>query len=393
MRLLAFQMEGLDLYENGRTTLTLHTTDAVRNPGFTHALTGAADNISISTVIGIAGINASGKTTLLRLIELALAVSGGLPLGSMTGDLFPLLDMTGDVLTVRAVFESDGRVHLIESDISKTGSPRTPLAYARETLRLGHGRMSRARIGRAVGGSPDDRWTVESTRNVDRPGHGGELSDDAKRYLSSDRSIASAVSGGVDVTADLLPVLPVLSANPANQVIRLFDDRIESLSSDKDGIHLRFRGEREGRDMSPASLVSVVSAGTLRGGALLTRVLDTLRSGGYLLVDELENSINKQIVFAIMDLFASPATNPHGATLVYTTHYPELLDHFTRKDGIWFTVRRENGFRVENLGDHLGRTGLKKSVSFMANQVKGTAPSYKAIRALHDYAEEYANAR
>lgn len=130
----------------------------------------------------------------------------------------------------------------------------------------------------------------------------------------------------------------------------------------------------------------------LRGGALVGRALETLRAGGYLIVDELENSINKQLVFAIMDLFASPVTNPHGATLLFSTHYPELLDHFTRKDSIWFAVRDGKGFALRNLGAYLGRTDLKKSVSFFANRVPGTAPSYAAVRALQDYAERYVHA-
>lgn len=139
-------------------------------------------------------------------------------------------------------------------------------------------------------------------------------------------------------------------------------------------------------------LVNMVSSGTLRGGALVGRALETLRAGGYLIVDELENSINKQLVFAIMDLFASPVTNPHGATLLFSTHYPELLDHFTRKDSIWFAVRDGKGFALRNLGAYLGRTDLKKSVSFFANRVPGTAPSYAAVRALQDYAERYVHA-
>lgn len=109
-------------------------------------------------------------------------------------------------------------------------------------------------------------------------------------------------------------------------------------------------------------------------------------------MDELENSINKQLVFTIMDLFASPVTNPHGATLLFSTHYPELLDHFTRKDSIWFAVRDGKGFALRNLGAYLGRTDLKKSVSFFANRVPGTAPSYAAVRALQDYAERYVHA-
>lgn len=191
---------------------------------------------------------------------------------------------------------------------------------------------------------------------------------------------------------ELLPVSPTLTVSPARPVVTLFDASIERLDYDKDGIHLKFRNEGKEREVTPNSLVNMVSSGTLRGGALVGRALETLRAGGYLIVDELENSINKQLVFAIMDLFASPVTNPHGATLLFSTHYPELLDHFTRKDSIWFAVRDGKGFALRNLGAYLGRTDLKKSVSFFANRVPGTAPSYAAVRALQDYAERYVHA-
>lgn len=181
----------------------------------------------------------------------------------------------------------------------------------------------------------------------------------------------------------LQPGVPVGSAPVPN---------LPGLWMDKDGIHLKFRNEGKEREVTPNSLVNMVSSGTLRGGALVGRALETLRAGGYLIVDELENSINKQLVFAIMDLFASPVTNPHGATLLFSTHYPELLDHFTRKDSIWFAVRDGKGFALRNLGAYLGRTDLKKSVSFFANRVPGTAPSYAAVRALQDYAERYVHA-
>ena len=62
------------------------------------------------------------------------------------------------------------------------------------------------------------------------------------------------------------------------------------------------------------------------------------------------------------------------------------------KDSIWFAVRDGKGFALRNLGAYLGRTDLKKSVSFFANRVPGTAPSYAAVRALQDYAERYVHA-
>lgn len=392
MRLLAFRVTGLRLYEDGTCAMGLYASDAVRDDAFTSALDGAARNIRTNTVVGVAGINASGKTTALRVLELALGVAGGLPLGSMDRDLFPLYDTMDGRVGVRALFEQSGRFYRIDSELERAGGPRLPLRFARESLLVRHGKLSKSGLRAAMDGAAPEGWTLASSRNVGRPGVGGELSADARRYLSADRSICSAVAAETDVTAELLPVSPTLDASPAGPVVGLFDSSIERLSRDKDGIHLKFRAEDEERDVTPASLVSIVSSGTLRGGALTGRALGALRSGGYLLVDELENSINKQLVFAIMDLFASPATNPRGATLVFSTHYPELLDHFPRKDSIWFAVRGDGGFRLENLGDHLGRADLKKSVSFFANRVPGTAPSYAAIRALQDYAERCANA-
>ena len=134
MNLLAYHITGLNLYENNEASFNMYTTEAVRNPGFVHALDGAARNISVSTVIGIAGINASGKTTLLRLLELALGVAGGLSLGTMTADLNPLLGMIDTHIQVTAAFEEHGRFHLIDSQIEKVRDGRTPLRFIRETL-------------------------------------------------------------------------------------------------------------------------------------------------------------------------------------------------------------------------------------------------------------------
>ena len=320
-------------------------------------------------------------------------IADGMSLGSLNPDLFPLYDTMDDRIGVRALFEQDGRFHLIDSLLERTGEGRTPLRFIRETLSIHHGKLSKKMLASAMNGTLDpERWTVLSSRNVGRPGVRGELSADAKRYLPPDRSICGAFVKDTDIATELLPVSPTLTVSPARPVVTLFDASIERLDYDKDGIHLKFRNEGKEREVTPNSLVNMVSSGTLRGGALVGRALETLRAGGYLIVDELENSINKQLVFAIMDLFASPVTNPHGATLLFSTHYPELLDHFTRKDSIWFAVRDGKGFALRNLGAYLGRTDLKKSVSFFANRVPGTAPSYAAVRALQDYAERYVHA-
>ena len=392
MRLLSFKVNGLRLYDHDECAMSLYATDAVRDPGFTRPLPGAARSIRTNTVIGIAGINASGKTTALRVIEFVIAVASGRSLSAMTNDLTPLYDIMSPTVHVQAILEQDGRFHRLDSTLDNDPASRTPLRFIRETLSIHHGKLSKIMLGKALTDPDPLSWNIEATRNIGRPGLGGELTDDAKRYLPSDRSICGAYVADTDINAELMPISPTLAISQSLPVIGLFDPSIERLSHDKDGIHLKFRSETESRDVSLQSLANMVSSGTLRGGALFSRAIETLRSGGYLLVDELENSINKQLVFVIMDLFASPVTNPNGATLVFSTHYPELLDHFTRKDSIWFAVRDGEGFGLRGLGTVLTRADQKKSVSFFANTIRGTAPSYETIKALTDYVEETVNA-
>ena len=127
----------------------------------------------------------------------------------------------------------------------------------------------------------------------------------------------------------------------------------------------------------------MLSSGTVRGLALVQRAVRALDAGGYLVVDEIENHLNRQLVHVVLDLFASKDTNPRGATLVFTTHYPQLLDHVHRKDNVFFLARSEDGTaEVVKYSTKVKRIENKKSEVFASNFIKGTAPRYTDVRAL-----------
>ena len=92
-------------------------------------------------------------------------------------------------------------------------------------------------------------------------------------------------------------------------------------------------------------------------------VKEVLQSGGYLLVDEIENHFNKEIVTTLVRFFMDSRFNKNVGTLIFTTHYPELLDEYDRNDGIYI-VRNRNGITVENLSYILTRNDIKRSVPF-----------------------------
>ena len=72
-----------------------------------------------------------------------------------------------------------------------------------------------------------------------------------------------------------------------------------------------------------------------------------------------------------------PKVNPNGATLVFSTHYPELLDEFQRNDNIYI-VRNRRGITAENLSTLLKRNDIKKSEAYQSDFLKGTVPAYEA---------------
>lgn len=85
-------------------------------------------------------------------------------------------------------------------------------------------------------------------------------------------------------------------------------------------------------------------------------------------------------------------TNPRGAQLVFTTHYPELLDTLHRKDNVYLFVRGEDG-RAEAVkySERIRRIENKKSEVVLSDMIKGSMPRYPDVQALRDYVRERVN--
>lgn len=82
------------------------------------------------------------------------------------------------------------------------------------------------------------------------------------------------------------------------------------------------------------------SAGTKKLFDLSGPIFDTLERGAILVVDELDVKMHPLISQHIIRLFNNPATNPHNAQLVFTTHDTHLLSSkMLRRDQIWFTEK------------------------------------------------------
>ena len=178
------------------------------------------------------------------------------------------------------------------------------------------------------------------------------------------------------------------------ELIAFFDPSVEYLklknAESNTDICLKFKGKGEIILKQVSELNRYLSSGTIKGINVFISAMDTFKTGGYLIVDELENHFNREIVSTIMRFYMDPKVNYKGATLVFSTHYPELLDEFDRNDNI-YVVRNilftfaDNLFlfiTAEDLSTILKRNDIKKSEVYQSDFLEGTAPAYNAYMGL-----------
>lgn len=85
------------------------------------------------------------------------------------------------------------------------------------------------------------------------------------------------------------------------------------------------------------------SAGTRNLLSLAGPVLDILRKGLTLVIDELDTSLHTLLVRELVQLFHRPEINTGGAQLIFTTHDTSLLDapDLFRRDQVWLVEKDE----------------------------------------------------
>jgi uncharacterized protein len=90
------------------------------------------------------------------------------------------------------------------------------------------------------------------------------------------------------------------------------------------------------------------SGGTLAWLSMLPQCLETLGTGGVLVVDEIDSSLHPRLTAYLVGLFQDPNTNPHDGQLLFTTHDTTLLgpvlgEQVLHRDQVWFVEKNEGG--------------------------------------------------
>lgn len=375
MKLLRIQAQGLPLFKDGVDLVFYAQQRVAEDDKDTLSPLTPASRFYLNNTNAVIGINASGKTSVLKLILLVLDLVNNEPIShGETRDI--LGESNKSVLTVNFISDS-GDLCQLESVIAVTNR-HGELQYRiiQETLWV----KAFSSIKSKKQLTEFDGLTPYAVRN------GGEdfLPDDTSIIIAYNKKVRQHVKVASLLSMTNFNVLPFSESIPA-AVIQYLDPTIEALFFEREDqkltIHLKFYGKKEILLSDPTELNRYLSSGTVKGIVTFTLAIQMLKEGGYLIVDELEDHFNKEIAATLLRFFMDSSVNKNGGVLIFSTHYPEILDEFNRNDSI-FVTRNRDGIMVSNLNDILKRNDLKKSDAYQSGILEGTVPAYEAYMKL-----------
>lgn len=370
MKILRITVNGLPLFKQ-ELDLLFYTQQRVGEDD-KEKLYKIEPNYYLHTACAFIGINASGKTSVLKVINLALNILRNEPinhvesrniLGACERATFKIcfLDKKNNVYCLKAVITS-----------KKAKAGRYVYSIIEEKL-----------WEKPISSVKSKKYLTDFTaispiavRNTEE----AYLPDDVSFIIAHNKKANDKIDVFSLLSYTNINILPFTEDIPL-EVIAFLDPTIEKLYfekvEDKAFIHLKFKDEEEIILNNAVELEQYLSSGTIKGIITFSMVKEVLASGGYILVDELENHFNKEIVVTLIRFFMDSSLNKNGSTLIFTTHYPELLDEYDRNDAIYI-VRNRNGITAENLSYILKRNDIKKSDAYQSGFLEGTTPAYEA---------------
>ena len=334
-------------------------------------------NVYINPANGFIGINASGKTSVLKVILLVLGILNNEPINHIETRGI-LGDAKNAVINIFFFSEKNNEICRLETVITGTKTKTEGIIYSIVSEQLWSKRTDEITTRKAM-------LDFEGKKPVMiRSGQEDFLSDDVSIMIARNKKTGENTKVVNLLQFTNINVLPFSEDIPA-EVISFLDPTVDKLYFDekdqKTFVHLKFKGKEEIILNNPIELNNYLSSGTVKGMITFTLAQEVLRNGGYMIVDEIENHFNKEIVTTLMRFFMDSSLNKHGGTLIFSTHYPELLDEYDRNDSIFIT-RNRNGITVENLSMILNRNDIKKSDAYQSGFLKGTTPMYEAYMQL-----------
>lgn len=387
MKILQIRYSGLTLFEND-LTVDFTASQRVEASARENLIEIVDKKVYTNPVIEFAGVNASGKTLTLKAIQFAFAVATGEPVNSSKYQQ-TMLEMVGDKpVQIVIWFFHNERFYVLTTEVCLCGSAEPTgksICLQNDALYV----QNKTLVKKTDWKQNPESDEFNFYRLIQRRKDAGE-------YLPHDVSINIALMNRAEERLEYIDLLSTVNHNHLKkigdyipEVVQFLDPNIEYLRINKQAegklasFSLKFmNSEKELILRDYAEIENYLSSGTIKGIGLFMMSIFSFYTGSYLFVDELENHFNLEIVKTLIRFFLDRSINIKGATLIFSTHYPELLDEPPRNDAIYI-LRNSGRITCTNLSKILIRNdGIKRSEAFISDYLQGTAPSYEKYLSL-----------
>ena len=326
-----------------------------------------ADDLHVYNTMAFIGKNASGKTTAVELLDACYSILGDFRLDGKPYS-YENVELCID-------FYHDGFIYRYKTIKKNADSIASKAIFMKQRLRKKKYYKSKVKALY----NDEDFVDVEIT---------GELPEDTSiLFFVLKKKETRAVyfdsfGNGADTYRLIFATLKDYHIRPALlvKVISIFDENIHDLQMlDDHNFKLSFCNET--RTVSDKELIYMLSSGTTKGMLLYILMAASLQQGFDLIIDEIENHFHKTLVENMISLYKDKTVNRNNATLIFTTHYCELLDLFNRQDNIYIAKSNDKVY-LTNMYDGFNiRSELLKSRQFY-NNVFRTAVNYDELMQL-----------
>ena len=377
MRILKIKVNGLKLFSNN-LEVDFTTTQRVRNDK-SEMLHKISPQIHQNNAIAFIGINASGKTTTLKVISFVIEMLNNESISKIKNNSI-LNGLRGkDAIVFDIYFSvSENSIYRLKTTIKENEfSDEIENKFIIENEQLWKKNIKSIKTKKSI-------FDFADLKPI-------QLRTGEEEFLPDDVSIMISLNKKNDIKINFKDLINWTNINLVRmlgyfpqELITFLDSSIEYLKSDilKEGndveIRLKFKGKEEIIMNSPLELQKYLSSGTIKGINVFINAMLVLNKGGYLIIDEIENHFNKELAATLVRFFMNHKVNKKGAVILFSTHYPELLDEFERNDNIYVT-RNNGGISVENFSKILKRNDIKKSEVYQSGYLEGTVPAYESF--------------
>lgn len=312
----------------------------------------------------IVGKNASGKTSVLNLLNNVYSIIGTFQLKD------EIVSIDGTKLEI--YFYENKKIYMYKVELKKQIDLGNNLSFINESIKFMNYTKSKKNMLfqeekykslKCHKELPDDisiLFYVLKKRNTY-----AYYYDDLKSHESVYHNIYNLYNNGL------------IDKKYWKYILQLFDEHITNLQELKNDF-FELTVDHHKQQLSAKELFYILSSGTTKGIILYTSAIQAIKEGKTFIIDEIENHFHKTLVENLIVLFKDKSVNKKGATLVFSTHYIELLDMFNRNDNIWITKYDKKIILSNMYRDYDVRNDLLKSKKFYDDHFD-TAVSYELL--------------